>query len=92
MKYEDYEKRLTNLVKDVGGQSAEEVLDILKEIKADTDAIASYEAIVKDKDTKIADLNQTNMNLFMRITGGTDEQDPPEKTPDEMINDLFKEE
>ena len=91
MKYEEYEKRLSGLVKD-DSQSAEAVLDILKEIKADTDAIASYEAIVKEKDTKIADLNQTNMNLFMRITGGSDEQDPPEKTGDEMIDDLFKEE
>lgn len=91
MKYEEYESALQNVVKNPD-QAAIAVQDILKNLKADSETFASLEASVAEKDGRIKDLQDTNMKLFLRQTGGTDEQDPPEKTGDELLNELFKEE
>ena len=91
MKYEEYESALQNVVKNPD-QAAIAVQDILKNLKADSETFASLEASVAEKDGRINDLQNTNVKLFLRQTGGTDEQDPPEKTGDELLNDLFKEE
>lgn len=91
MKYEEYESALQNVVKNPD-QAAIAVQDILKNLKSDSETFASLEASVAEKDGRIKDLQDTNMKLFLRQTGGTDEQDPPEKTGDELLNELFKEE
>lgn len=91
MKYEDYEKKLNAVVANPD-QAATAVLDILKDIKADSETFASLEASVAEKDGRIKDLQDTNMKLFLRQTGGSENQDEEEKTPEEVINDLFKEE
>lgn len=91
MKYEEYESKLTDLVKNPDS-AAIAVQDILKELKADSETFASLEASVAEKDGRIKDLQDTNMKLFLRQTGGSDEQEPEEKTADEMLDELFKEE
>lgn len=91
MKYEEYESKLTDLVKNPDS-AAIAVQDILKELKADSETFASLEASVSEKDGRIKDLQDTNMKLFLRQTGGSDEQEPEEKTADEMLDELFKEE
>lgn len=90
MKYEDYEKRLQDVVANPDS-AAIAVQDILKDLKADSETFASLEAGVAERDGRIKDLQDTNMKLFLRQTGGSVDQEPEEKSPDDMINDLFKE-
>lgn len=90
MKYEDYESKLNAVVANPD-QAATAVLDILKDIKADSETFAALEASVAEKDGRIKDLQDTNMKLFLRQTGGSDNQDVEEKTADEVLDDLFKE-
>lgn len=90
MKYEDYEAKLNDVVKNPDS-AATAVLDILKEIKADTDTLASLEAGISERDGRIRDLQDTNMKLFLRQTGDNGQKDDEDKTPDEMLDDLFKE-
>lgn len=90
MKYEEYEARMNHIVANPDS-AVTEVLDILKEIKTDTDTIASLEAGVADRDSRIKDLQDRNIKLFMRLTGGTDTQEPEEKDPDQVLDELFKE-
>lgn len=89
MKYEDYEAKLTELVKNPDS-AAVAVQDILKDLKADSETFASLEADIAVKDGRIRDLQDTNTKLFLRQTGGSEDQDDPEKSPDEVLNELFK--
>lgn len=91
MKYEDYESKLNAVVANPDS-AATAVLDILKDLKADSETFASLEASVAEKDGRIKDLQDTNMKLFLRQTGGSPDQEPEEKTPDQIIDELFKEE
>lgn len=91
MKYEDYEAKLTELVKNPDS-AALAVQDILKDLKADSETFASLEANVAAQEGRIKDLQDTNMKLFLRQTGGAENQEPEEKTADEVIDELFKEE
>lgn len=90
MKYEEYEAKLNDVVKNPDS-AATAVLDILKDIKADTDTLASLEAGIAERDGRIRDLQDTNMKLFLRQTGDNGQTEPDEKTPDEMLDELFKE-
>ena len=91
MKYEEYEAKLNDVVKNPDS-AATAVLDILKDIKADTDTLASLEAGIAERDGRIRDLQDTNMKLCLRQTGDNGQTDQDEKTPDEMLDELFKEE
>lgn len=91
MVYEDYEKKLTELVKNPDS-AALAVQDILKDLKADSETFASLEANVATQEGRIKDLQNTNMQLFLRQTGGGESSEPEEKSPDEVIDELFKEE
>lgn len=90
MKYEEYEAKLNDVVKNPDS-AATAVLDILKDIKADTDTLASLEAGIAERDGRIRDLQDTNMKLFLRQTGAGPE-DEDEKDPDAVLDELFKEE
>lgn len=88
MKYEDYEAKLTELVKNPDS-AAVAVQDILKDLKADSETFASLEADIAAKDGRIRDLQDTNTKLFLRQTGGSDSQDEEEKSPDDVLNELL---
>lgn len=90
MKYEEYEAKLNDVVKNPDS-AATAVLDILKDIKADTDTLASLEAGIAERDGRIRDLQDTNMKLFLRQTGSGSEEEE-EKDPDAVLDELFKEE
>lgn len=90
MKYENYEQKLTELVKS-NPDSAVAVQDILAELKTDSETFASLEASVAEKDGKIRDLQDSNLKLFLRQTGEPN-QEPEEKSVDEQLDELFKEE
>lgn len=89
MTYEEYEAKLNDVVKNPDS-AATAVLDILKDIKADTDTLASLEAGITERDGRIRDLQDTNMKLFLRQTGKGAEE-PEEKDPDAVLDELFKE-
>lgn len=70
-------------------------LDELKELLAEADA---YETQLNEAKTKIDDmtaqiasLRDVNMRLFLSATKPVDEEEKPEPTGDELIENLFKE-
>ncbi len=81
MTYEEYEKKLTALVTDPDSAPVA-VQDILNEIKADTDVIASLTADISAKDEKIRGLQDTNTKLFLQITGNESNADTPDEWED----------
>lgn len=87
MKYEDYEKKVTDLISnpEAAPVTAQE---ILSEIKADTDNIASLEAGIAERDARIRDLQDTNVKLFLSQSSKV-EDEPEEKSADEILDELF---
>lgn len=73
------------------GENAETIASIGSEIDALYTTIDAANAAHEADTKKISDLNDTNMKLFLRVTGKPpEEQDPPEKeqTLDEFIKEL----
>ena len=87
MKYEDYEKKVTDLISnpEAAPVTAQE---ILSEIKSDTENIASLEAGIAERDARIRDLQDTNMKLFLSQSSQI-EDEPEEKSADEILDELF---
>lgn len=87
MKYEDYEKKVTDLISnpEAAPVTAQE---ILSEIKSDTENIASLEAGIAERDARIRDLQNTNMKLFLSQSARV-EDEPEEKSADEILDELF---
>ena len=87
MKYEDYEKKVTDLISnpEAAPVTAQE---ILSEIKSDTENIASLEAGIAERDARIRDLQDTNMKLFLSQSARV-EDEPEEKSADEILDELF---
>lgn len=87
MKYEDYEKKVTDLISnpEAAPITAQE---ILSEIKSDTENIASLEAGIAERDARIRDLQDTNMKLFLSQSSQV-EDEPEEKSADEILDELF---
>ena len=87
MKYEDYEKKVTDLISnpEAAPVTAQE---ILSELKADTENIASLEAGIAERDARIRDLQDTNMKLFLSQSSQIEEE-PEEKSADEILDELF---
>lgn len=89
MKYDEYETKVTSLISnpDAAPITAQE---ILSEIKSDTEKIASLESSIAEKDARIRDLQDTNMKLFLSQSAPIEEE-PEEKSADEILDELFKE-
>lgn len=87
MKYEDYEKKVTDLISnpEAAPVTAQE---ILSELKADTDNIASLEAGIAERDARIRDLQDTNVKLFLSQSSKV-EDEPEEKSADEILDEIF---
>lgn len=88
MTFDDYKKMAAKLT----DTNAPDVLNnILEGIKVD---LAERDALVEDaakKAEKIADLQQTNIKLFLSQTGKEEEQqEEKEPTPQEALADLVK--
>lgn len=89
MDYAKYEQALTSLVTNPDS-AAIAVQDILKDLKTDCETFASMEASVTEKDGRIKDLQNVNMQLFLRQTGGAQEQEPEEEKPKTFEEKLFE--
>lgn len=75
MLYADYENKLKNATAE-NFQTV--ILDVLEDIKNDLTERDSLAESIESKDSKIKDLQDTNMKLFLSIGKATDDNVDPE--------------
>lgn len=76
MNYSDYEAKLGGVVSNPD-TAPTVVKEILSDLKSDLDTLESMKADLEAKDTRIRDLQDTNVKLFMSQTGAS-ESEPEE--------------
>lgn len=94
MTYQDYEAKLNGVVSAPDTAPAV-VQEILGEIKTDLDSLSSAQAGIAERDTRIKDLQETNIKLFMSQTGEAENQDEPEdeeKSFEDILNGILEQE
>lgn len=97
MTYDELEKKLTTILQQPDSALAN-VAPLLKDIKADYESIISLTSKVEAQDTRIRDLQDTNMKLFLAQTGQVSDKEEDEddvEGPDAIdafVNKLNKEE
>lgn len=89
MTYEEYEAMKNNLTSENAPIVVGNILDAVKTDLAERDALR---AEVEAKDKKIADLQDTNMKLFLNQTSdeGTGEEDEEEKFMSDVESEIEK--
>lgn len=95
MKYEQYEQRINNALANAD-TAPSEFVGILSELKTDLTAKDTLETEKTELETRVRDLQDTNMKLYLSVTGNPDEEEedePAEGTGvvDELMEKLFKE-
>lgn len=96
MTYEEYEKRINDALANVD-TAPTEFVNILSELKTDLTAKDTLETEKTELETRVRDLQDTNMKLYLSVTGTSDEDEeedePAEGTAvvDELMEKLFKE-
>lgn len=97
MTYEELKKKVTEVLQQPDSALVA-IQPILEEVKADYEALISLTTKVEQQDTRIRDLQDTNMKLFLSQTGQVgdkeeeeDEVEGPEAI-DAFVNSLNKEE
>lgn len=96
MKYEEYEKKINNALANAD-TAPTEFVSILSELKTDLTAKDTLETEKTELETRVRDLQDTNMKLYLSVTGTSTEDDeddePAEGTAvvDELMEALFKE-
>lgn len=96
MTYEEYEKRINGALANAD-TAPTEFVNILSELKTDLTAKETLETEKTELETRVRDLQDTNMKLYLSVTGNSDEDkeedEPAEGTAvvDELMNKLFKE-
>ena len=96
MKYEEYEQRINSALANAD-TAPTEFVNILSELKTDLTAKDSLETEKADLENRVRDLQDTNMKLYLSVTGGSaddeEEDEPAEGTAvvDELMDILFKE-
>lgn len=96
MTYEEYEKRINGALANPD-TAPTEFVNILSELKTDLTAKDTLETEKTDLETRVRDLQDTNMKLYLSVTGNSDEDEeedePAEGTAvvDELMDKLFKE-
>ena len=96
MTYEEYEKRINEALANAD-TAPTEFVNILSELKTDLTAKDSLETEKAELETRVRDLQDTNMKLYLSVTGNSEEDEeedePAEGTAvvDELMEKLFKE-
>lgn len=96
MTYEEYEKRINGALANAD-TAPTEFVNILSELKTDLTAKDALETEKTELETRVRDLQDTNMKLYLSVTGTSDEDEeedePAEGTAvvDELMEKLFKE-
>ena len=96
MTYEEYEKRINGALANAD-TAPTEFVNILSDLKTDLAAKEALETEKTELETRVRDLQDTNMKLYLSVTGNSDEDEeedePAEGTAvvDELMDKLFKE-
>lgn len=96
MTYEEYEERINNALANAD-TAPTEFVSILSDLKTDLTAKDALETEKTELETRVRDLQDTNMKLYLSVTGNSDEdeeeEEPAEGTAvvDELMDALFKE-
>lgn len=96
MTYEEYEQRINNALANAD-TAPTEFVSILSELKTDLTAKDTLETEKSELETRVRDLQDTNMKLYLSVTGNStedeEEDEPAEGTGvvDELMEKLFKE-
>lgn len=96
MTYEEYEKRINGALANPD-TAPTEFVNILSDLKTDLTAKDTLETEKTELETRVRDLQDTNMKLYLSVTGTSDEDEeedePAEGTDvvDELMEKLFKE-
>lgn len=96
MTYEEYEQRINNALANAD-TAPTEFVSILSELKTDLTAKDTLETEKTELETRVRDLQDTNMKLYLSVTGNSteeeEEDEPAEGTAvvDELMDKLFKE-
>lgn len=96
MTYEEYEKRINGALANQD-TAPTEFVNILSDLKTDLTAKDTLETEKTELETRVRDLQDTNMKLYLSVTGTSDEDEeedePAEGTDvvDELMEKLFKE-
>ncbi len=96
MTYEEYEKRINGALANPD-TAPTEFVNILSDLKTDLTAKDTLETEKTELETRVRDLQDTNMKLYLSVTGTSDEDEeedePSEGTDvvDELMDKLFKE-
>ena len=93
----EYKDKINGLVSNPD-TAATEALSLIDEITKDLGELGAAKTSVSELQAKVADLQDTNMKLYMNIAGGSSDDEPedePAEGPaviDEFMDMLFKEE
>lgn len=93
MKYEEYEAIAKQLTTENAPDIVKQMLDAIKE---DVSTIDTLMSSITEKDTKIRDLQDTNLKLFLSQTGKADDasaddvEEEMNKEVETAIDDLLK--
>lgn len=96
MTYEEYETRINGALANPD-TAPTEFVNILSDLKTDLTAKDTLETEKTELETRVRDLQDTNMKLYLSVTGKSDgdeeEDEPAEGTAvvDELMDKLFKE-
>ena len=97
MTVDEYKDKINGLVSNPD-TAATEALSLIDEITKDIGELGAAKTSVSELQAKVADLQDTNMKLYMNIAGGPsddEQEDEPAEGPaviDEFMDMLFKEE
>ena len=97
MTVDEYKDKINGLVSNPD-TAATEALSLIDEITKDLGELGAAKTSVSELQAKVADLQDTNMKLYMNIAGATSDDEPedePAEGPaviDEFMDMLFKEE
>lgn len=90
MTYSEYEKLISESLSNVDKAPAN-MKAVLDALKTDCTTLTSQTEKIKEQDTRIRDLQDTNMKLFLSTTSAHADEDEPEEelTGDDALNDFI---
>lgn len=74
-----------------GSDKLDEIKDLIAEAESYETQLSEAKGRIDDMTAQIANLRDVNMRLFLSQTSKVDEEEKPEPTGDELIENLFKE-
>lgn len=93
MQYEEYESRINDILAEPDTALAN-IGEVMDNLKTDLTAFDEMKNTVVEQEDRIKDLQETNLKLYLMQGGGkseADEDELPEKTGVEAINQFWEE-